>query len=61
MGEAAYSGEHFLERSALTEQLITLAPEVDIYIIPDVEAYKNLPQKSAAYSARRFRPPGATC
>ena len=41
IGRSGVQRRHFWSESPLTEQLITLAPEVDIYIIPDVEAYKN--------------------
>ena len=41
IGRSGIQRRHFWSESTLTEQLITLAPEVDIYIIPDVEAYKN--------------------
>lgn len=41
IGRSGVQRRHFWSESMLTEQLITLAPEVDIYIIPDVEAYKN--------------------
>ena len=41
IGRSGVQRRHFWSESTLTEQLITLAPEVDIYIIPDVEAYKN--------------------
>ena len=41
IGRSGVQRLHFWSESTLTEQLITLAPEVDIYIIPDVEAYKN--------------------
>lgn len=32
---------HFWSEPTLTERLIALAPDVDIYVIPDVEAYKS--------------------
>ena len=41
IGRSGVQRRHFWSESTLTEQLITLAPAVDIYIIPDVEAYKN--------------------
>ena len=41
IGRSGVQRRHFWSESTLTEQLITLTPEVDIYIIPDVEAYKN--------------------
>ncbi len=41
IGRSGVQRRHFWSEPTLTEQLITLAPEVDIYIIPDVEAYKN--------------------
>ena len=41
IGRSGVRRRHFWSEPTLTEQLITLAPEVDIYIIPDVEAYKN--------------------
>ena len=41
IGRSGVQRRHFWSESTLTEQLITLAPEVDIYIIPDVEAYKS--------------------
>ena len=41
IGRSGVKRRHFWSEPTLTEQLITLAPEVDIYIIPDVEAYKN--------------------
>ena len=41
IGRSGIQRRHFWSESTLTEQLITLTPEVDIYIIPDVEAYKN--------------------
>ena len=55
IGRSGVQRRHFWSESTLTEQLITLAPEVDIYIIPDVEAYKNCRRKSAAYY-----PPGVS-
>ena len=36
---------HFWSEPTLTEQLITLAPEMDIHIIPDAEVYKSYPRK----------------
>ena len=41
IGRSGVQRRHFWSEPTLTERLITLAPEVDIYIIPDVEAYKN--------------------
>ena len=55
IGRSGVQRRHFWSEPTLTEQLITLAPEVDIYIIPDVEAYKNCRRKSVAYY-----PPGVS-
>ena len=41
IGRSGVQRRHFWSEPTLTERLITLAPEVDIHIIPDVEAYKN--------------------
>jgi len=41
IGRSSVQRRHFWSEPTLTERLITLAPEVDIHIIPDVEAYKN--------------------
>ena len=41
IGRSGVQRRHFWSEPTLTERLIALAPEVDIHIIPDVEAYKN--------------------
>ena len=41
IGRSGAQRRHFWSEPTLTERLITLAPEVDIHIIPDVEAYKS--------------------
>lgn len=41
IGRSSVQRRHFWSEPTLTERLITLVPEVDIHIIPDVEAYKN--------------------
>ena len=41
IGRSGVQRRHFWSEPTLTERLITLAPEVDIHIIPDVEAYKS--------------------
>ena len=45
IGRSGVQRRHFWSEPTLTEQLITLAPEVDIHIIPDVEAYKSYRRK----------------
>ena len=40
IGRSGVQRPHFWSEPTLTERLITLAPDVDIYVIPDVEAYK---------------------
>ena len=45
IGRSGVRRRHFWSEPTLTEQLITLAPEVDIHIIPDVEAYKSYRRK----------------
>ena len=41
IGRSGIQRRHFWSEPALTERLITLAPEVDIHIIPDAEVYKS--------------------
>ena len=41
IGRSGVQRRHFWSEPALTERLITLAPDVDIHIIPDVDAYKS--------------------
>lgn len=41
IGRSGVQRRHFWSESTLTERLITLAPDVDIHIIPDVDAYKS--------------------
>ena len=41
IGRSGVQQRHFWSEPTLTERLIALAPEVDIHIIPDVEAYKS--------------------
>ncbi len=41
IGRSGVQRPHFWSEPTLTERLIALAPDVDIYIIPDVEAYKS--------------------
>lgn len=41
IGRSGVQRRHFWSETTLTERLIALAPEVDIHIIPDAEAYKN--------------------
>ncbi len=45
IGRSGVQRRHFWNEPTLTEQLIALAPEVDIHIIPDVEAYKSYRRK----------------
>ena len=41
IGRSGVKRRHFWSEPMLTEQLIALAPEVDIHIIPDAEVYKS--------------------
>ena len=41
IGRSGVQRPHFWSEPTLTERLIALAPDVDIYVIPDVEAYKS--------------------
>ncbi len=41
IGRSGIQRRHFWSEPTLTERLITLAPEVDIHIIPDAEVYKS--------------------
>ena len=41
IGRSGVQRSHFWSEPTLTERLIALAPDVDIYVIPDVEAYKS--------------------
>mgnify|MGYP000211374020 FL=1 len=41
IGRSGVKRRHFWSKPMLTEQLIALAPEVDIHIIPDAEVYKS--------------------
>ena len=45
IGRSGVQRRHFWSEPTLTERLIALAPEVDIHIIPDVEAYKSCRRK----------------
>ena len=45
IGRSGVQRRHFWSEPTLTERLITLAPEVDIHIIPAVEAYKSYRRK----------------
>ena len=45
IGRSGVQQRHFWSEPTLTERLIALAPEVDIHIIPDVEAYKSYRRK----------------
>ncbi len=45
IGRSGVQRRHFWSEPTLTEQLITLAPEMDIHIIPDAEVYKSYPRK----------------
>ena len=45
IGRSGVQRRHFWSEPTLTEQLITLAPEMDIHIIPDAEVYKSDPRK----------------
>ena len=45
IGRSGVQRRQFCSDPTLTERLITLAPEVDIHIIPDVEAYKSSRRK----------------
>ena len=45
IGRSGVQRRHFWIEPALTERLITLAPEVDIHIIPDVGAYESYRRK----------------
>lgn len=45
IGRSGVQRPHFWSEPTLTERLIALAPDVDIYIIPDVEAYKSYRRK----------------
>ncbi len=48
IGRSNMSGGHFWKRTALTEQLVNLAPNLDIYIIPDSTG-ENAYQKSSFF------------
>lgn len=41
IGRSGVQRPHFWSEPTLTERLIALAPDVDIYVIPDMEAYKS--------------------
>ena len=41
IGRSGVKRRHFWSKPMLTEQLIALAPKVDIHIIPDAEVYKS--------------------
>ena len=58
IGRSGVQRRHFWSEATLTERLIALAPEVDIHIIPDVEAYKSYRRKRLLPIVRRFRPHG---
>ena len=45
IGRSGVQRRHFWSEPTLTERPITLAPEVDIHIIPDVEAYESYRRK----------------
>ena len=45
IGRSGVQRRHFWSEPTLTERLLALAPEVDIHIIPDVEAYKSYRRK----------------
>ena len=45
IGRSGVQRRHFWSEPTLTERLIALAPEVDIHIIPAVEAYKSYRRK----------------
>ena len=45
IGRSGVQRRHFWSEPTLTERLITLAPGVDIHIIPDVEAYESYRRK----------------
>ena len=45
IGRSGVQRPHFWSEPTLTERLIALAPDVDIYIIPDVKAYKSYRRK----------------
>ena len=45
IGRSGVQRRHFWSEPTLTEQLITLAPEMDIHIIPDAEVYKSYPHE----------------
>ena len=45
IGRSGVQRRHFWSEPTLTEQLIALAPEVDIHIIPDAEVYKSYRRK----------------
>ena len=45
IGRSGVQRPHFWSEPTLTERLIALAPDVDIYVIPDVEAYKSYRRK----------------
>ena len=45
IGRSGVQRPYFWSEPTLTERLIALAPDVDIYIIPDVEAYKSYRRK----------------
>ena len=45
IGRSGVQRPHFWSEPTLTERLIALPPDVDIYIIPDVEAYKSYRRK----------------
>ncbi len=58
IGRSGVQRRHFWSEATLTERLIALAPEVDIDIIPDVEAYKSYRRKRLLTIRPRFRPHG---
>ena len=45
IGRSGVQRRHFWSEPTLTERLITLAPEADIHIIPDADAYKSYRRK----------------
>ena len=55
IGRSGVQRPHFWSEPTLTERLIALAPDVDIYVIPDVEAYKSY-RRERLISIRRAFP-----
>jgi len=46
---------HFFGRATFVERLVTLAPDLDVYIIPDAKVPLNIERQGNIKSKRRFR------